>query len=59
MLPLMVLQVPNTPDPNDIGSALDTIFRAMAGFAGEHAWPMSSANTPHKLSAVLRALHPA
>ncbi|WP_421832468.1 DEAD/DEAH box helicase [Limnobacter sp.] len=24
--PLMVLQVPNTPDPNEIGRALDTIF---------------------------------
>lgn len=26
ILPLMVLQVPNTPDPNEIGRALDTIF---------------------------------
>lgn len=26
VLPLMVLQVPNTPDLNDIGKALDTIF---------------------------------
>lgn len=25
--PLMVLQVPNTPDPDDIGKALDTIFQ--------------------------------
>ncbi len=25
--PLMVLQVPNTPDPNDIGRALDTIYQ--------------------------------
>ena len=25
--PLMVLQVPNTPNPNDIGQALDTIFQ--------------------------------
>jgi type III restriction enzyme len=24
--PLMVLQVPNTPDPNEIGRALDTVF---------------------------------
>ena len=30
VLPLMVLQVPNTPDPNDIGRALDTIY---------HQWP--------------------
>lgn len=27
VLPLMVLQVPNTPDPNQIGTALDTIFQ--------------------------------
>lgn len=26
VLPLMVLQVPNTPDPNEIGRALDAIF---------------------------------
>lgn len=26
VIPLMVLQVPNTPDPNDIGRALDTIY---------------------------------
>jgi type III restriction enzyme len=26
VLPLMVLQVPNAPDPNEIGKALDTIF---------------------------------
>ena len=26
VIPLMVLQVPNTPDPNEIGPALDTIF---------------------------------
>lgn len=26
VIPLMVLQVPNTPDPSDIGRALDTIF---------------------------------
>ena len=42
--PLMVLQVPNTPDPNDIGRALDTIFQqwpeltneAIAHVFGEH-----------------------
>lgn len=27
VVPLMVLQVPNTPDPNDIGRALDTIYQ--------------------------------
>lgn len=43
--PLMVLQVPNTPDPNEIGRALDTIFRqwpkltsdAIAHVFGEHS----------------------
>lgn len=42
--PLMVLQVPNTPDPNEIGRALDTIFQqwpelteeAIAHVFGEH-----------------------
>lgn len=28
VLPLMVLQAPNTPNPNDIGRALETIFQA-------------------------------
>ncbi len=27
VMPLMVLQVPNTPDPNEIGRALDTIYQ--------------------------------
>lgn len=43
--PLMVLQVPNTPDPNEIGRALDTIFQqwpelteeAIAHVFGEHS----------------------
>jgi type III restriction enzyme len=42
--PLMVLQVPNTPDPGDIGRALDTIYQswpelahdAVAHVFGEH-----------------------
>ncbi|MBU1249228.1 MAG: DEAD/DEAH box helicase family protein [Proteobacteria bacterium] len=42
--PLMVLQVPNTPDPNEIGRALDTIFQhwpeltreAVAHVFGDH-----------------------
>lgn len=45
VLPLMVLQVPNTPDHNDIGKALDTIFTqwpelpedAVAHVFGEHS----------------------
>ncbi len=44
VLPLMVLQVPNTPDPNDIGRALDTIYQqwpelpsgSVAHVFGEH-----------------------
>ena len=43
--PLMVLQVPNTPDPDDIGRALDTIFQqwrelspdAIAHVLGDHS----------------------
>lgn len=31
VIPLMVLQVPNTPDPNEIGRALDTIFDRYPG----------------------------
>lgn len=31
VLPLMVLQVPNTPDPNEIGRALDTIYQQWPG----------------------------
>lgn len=42
--PLMVLQVPNTPNPNDIGRALDTIYQkwpdlpngSIAHVLGEH-----------------------
>lgn len=44
VIPLMVLQVPNTPDPNEIGKALDTIFErypelptnCVANVFGEH-----------------------
>lgn len=44
VIPLMVLQVPNTPDPNDIGRALDTIYQqwpdlpsgSVAHVFGEH-----------------------
>ena len=31
VLPLMVLQVPNTPDPSDVGRALDTIYQQWPG----------------------------
>jgi type III restriction enzyme len=45
VLPLMVLQVPNTPDPNEIGRAIDTIHErwpdlpdeAVAHVFGDHA----------------------
>ncbi len=44
VMPLMVLQVPNTPNPNDIGRALETIFQqwpdlsetSVAHVFGEH-----------------------
>jgi len=47
VVPLMVLQVPNTPDPNDIGRALDTIYQqwpdmpsgCVANVLGEHNHP--------------------
>lgn len=34
VLPLMVLQVPNTPNPNDIGRALETIFQQWPALPG-------------------------
>jgi type III restriction enzyme len=45
VVPLMVLQVPNTPDPNEIGRALDTIYErypelplgSVAHVFGEHS----------------------
>lgn len=45
VLPLMVLQVPNTPDHNEIGRAIDTIYERWPGLAhdaiahvfGEHS----------------------
>ena len=39
VVPLMVFQVPNTPDPNEIGLALDTIF--------EHYPDLPSASVAH------------
>lgn len=34
VIPLMVLQVPNTPDPNDIGRAMDTIYKQWPDLPG-------------------------
>lgn len=53
VLPLMVLQVPNTPDPNDIGRALDTIYErwpelppgAIAHVFGDHTEQTFGAHT--------------
>ncbi len=54
--PLMVLQVPNTPNPNDIGQALDTIIQqwpelteeAFAHVLGEHTTQTYGRHTvPH------------
>jgi type III restriction enzyme len=36
VLPLMVLQVPNTPNPNDIGRALDTILQQWSGLTDDN-----------------------
>lgn len=56
VLPLMVLQVPNAPDHNDIGSALDTIFEnwpelgddAVAHVFGDHTTQtFGSHSTPY------------
>lgn len=54
--PLMVFQVPNTPDPDDIGEALDTIFTewpelprdSVAHVLGEHSTQTFGSHTvPH------------
>ena len=56
VIPLMVLQVPNTPDPNDIGRALDTIYQqwpdlpsgSVAHVLGDHATQQfGNRNVPH------------
>ena len=56
VLPLMVLQVPNTPDPNDIGRALDTIYQqwpdlpsgSVAHVLGEHTTQLyGNRNVPY------------
>lgn len=56
--PLMVLQVPNSPDPNDIGRALDTIYErwpdladdAVAHVFGEHTTQTFGRHTVHYIS---------
>lgn len=56
VIPLMVLQVPNTPDPNDIGRALDTIYQqwpdlpsgSVAHVLGDHTTQQfGNRNVPH------------
>ncbi|WP_341911107.1 DEAD/DEAH box helicase family protein [Polaromonas sp. YR568] len=56
VIPLMVLQVPNTPDPNEIGRALDTIYQqwpalpsgAVAHVLGDHSTQQfGSRQVPH------------
>jgi hypothetical protein len=56
VLPLMVLQLPNTPDPNDVGRSLDTIFQqwpdlrtdSVAHVLGEHTTQkFGSYNVPY------------
>ena len=50
VLPLMVLQSPNTPNPNDIGRAL-TRFSNNGRICRKHPWRMCSANTRRRNSA--------
>ncbi len=50
-MPLMVLQVPNTPDPNEIGQCAGHDLSAVAGTCPKTALPMCSANTPRRHSA--------
>ena len=56
VIPLMVMQVPNTPDPNDIGRALDTIYKewpdlpsgSVAHVLGDHTTQQfGNRNVPH------------
>jgi type III restriction enzyme len=56
VVPLMVLQVPNTPDPDDIGRALDIIYErwpklpsgSVAHVLGEHSTQkFGNRNVPH------------
>jgi type III restriction enzyme len=56
VVPLMVFQVPNTPDPNDIGRALDTIYQqwpelpsgSVAHVFGDHKMePFGNRNVPY------------
>ena len=62
-LPLMVLQVPNTPNPNDIGRALDTIFQqwpelpetSVAHVFGEHTTQTFGKYSVPYISAAARA----
>ena len=52
VLPLMVLQVPNAPDHNEIGRALDTIFKHWPDLP-EDAWRMCSVSTTPRPSAAI------
>jgi hypothetical protein len=46
VLPLMVLQVPNTPDPNDIGRSLDTIYERWPDLADDAVAHVFGDHTP-------------
>lgn len=48
VLPLMVLQVPNMPDPNDIGRALDTIYKQWPELPGGSVAHVFGEHTTHR-----------
>ncbi|MBS0556996.1 MAG: DEAD/DEAH box helicase family protein [Proteobacteria bacterium] len=48
VLPLMVLQVPNTPSPNDIGRALETIYQTWPDLPGTCAAHVFGEHTTQK-----------
>jgi len=49
--PLLVLQTPNTPDPDDIGAALDTIFDEYPDLIGDQVRHVLGEHTTQKFGA--------
>ena len=55
VVPLMVFQVPITPDPNEVGRWLDTLFSRYPELSIDSV-AHASVNTPHNVSANIRCL---
>ena len=51
MQPLLILQVPNTPDPDDIGLALDAIAKVLPDIGERNVRHVFGDHTPHKFGA--------